>query len=73
MTAFRRKLIAAFALCAGGTLFQLLPGSCYQLVANQAVVAFDFCGVLNCEGGAFFNFCEPIVLFVDCPNQTTTP
>jgi hypothetical protein len=31
------------------------------------VVAFDFCAVFNCQGGGFFNFCSPIVFFIDCP------
>ncbi len=68
MSAFRRKMIATVAIFSTATAFQLLPGSCYQFSLLQGVAAFDFCSVLNCEGGSFFNFCEPVALLVDCPN-----
>ena len=49
-----------------GTLFQFPTGGCPNLLADSFLTAFDFCSVLNCQGGTFFNFCDPIVLFVDC-------
>ncbi len=49
-----------------GTLFQFPTGGCTNLLADGFLTAFDFCSVLNCQGGTFFNFCDPIMLFVDC-------
>ncbi|MBL8880427.1 MAG: hypothetical protein JNG88_15040 [Phycisphaerales bacterium] len=55
------------AACVGGTLFQALPTGCSQFFAYQAISSLDFCAVLNCGGGAFFNFCSPVQILLDCP------
>ncbi len=67
-----KKLWAAFFVCGAGTIFQLLPTSCAQLYADIGLSAFNFCSVFNCTGGAFFNVCDPSVIFVDCPTPATT-
>lgn len=67
-----RKLWAALLVCAAGTVFQALPAGCAQYHTASLLSAFDFCSVFNCEGGTFFNFCEPFALFMDCPNLFTT-
>ncbi len=66
----RSWLMLAFA--GGGLLFQLLPGSCIQALAAQTVTAFNFCSVLNCDTGQFFDFCQPVALFIDCFAETTS-
>lgn len=71
MSAYKRKSWLILAVLGGGMLFQLLPGSCAQALATQALTAFNFCSVLNCDTGQFFDFCQPIALFVDCLAQTT--
>jgi hypothetical protein len=68
----KKKLWAALAICAAGMVFQYLPTGCTNYIAAGALSAFDFCAVLNCTGGTFFNFCSPTVLFTDCPPTTTT-
>lgn len=67
MHSARRRFRVALAVAALATLFQMLPGSCAQLAANTLVTVFDFCAVVNCQGSSFFNFCDPVVLLVDCP------
>ena len=54
------------AIGALGTLLQFPTGGCANLGADFLLSSFDLCAVLNCQGGTFFNFCDPIVLFVDC-------
>ena len=54
------------AIGALGTLFQFPTPGCAGVGADALFAAFDFCAVLNCQGGTFFNFCDPILLFVDC-------
>ena len=65
----RRKLLALLATCTLGTTFQFGfgGGGCAGFLASGAESAFDFCGVLNCAGGSYFNFCQPTALLVDCP------
>ncbi len=67
----RTRWIALLALASAGTAFQVGANGCYEYYVNNALVAFDFCSVLNCTGGSFFNFCDPVPLLVDCPNFTT--
>lgn len=62
-----RKFLVLAAILASGTVFQLFPSGCVGLGLTQAAAAFDFCFVFNCTGGSFFNLCEPVRLFVDCP------
>jgi hypothetical protein len=42
---------------------------------TEALLAFDFCTVFNCESGSYFNLCEPFPLLMDCPSirGATTP
>jgi hypothetical protein len=65
----RKKMLALFATCSLGTTFQFGfgGGGCAGFAANGALTSFDFCGVVNCAGGSFFNFCSPTALLVDCP------
>jgi len=72
MSKAKRKLLVLCAVCSAGMLFQtgltgFIPGSCEQWYFQSALTAFDFCTVFNCEGGTFFNVCEPFALFSDCP------
>lgn len=68
----KKRLWVAVAVCAAGMVFQYIPTGCTNYLTAQALTAFDFCSVLNCTGGSFFNFCSPTVLFTDCPQTTTT-
>jgi hypothetical protein len=63
-----RKYWALAAVLTAGTAFQYLPTGCANYYTALTVSAFDFCAVFNCEGGTFFNFCEPNAFFWDCPN-----
>ncbi len=76
MSPFRTKVTAALVLCGAATVFQtgLVPQGCAQIALQTAVGLFDECAVLNCAGGSFFNFCEPVRLLIDCPvTEATTP
>ena len=64
----KKKLWAAILICGAGTVFQALPTSCANYLTAEALSSFNFCAVLNCTGGTFFNFCEPVALLMDCPN-----
>lgn len=64
----KRKLFALAAISIGACVFQLLPTGCPQFFLQQGLAIFDACSVLNCTSGTFFNFCDPIVVLVDCPN-----
>lgn len=72
MTHSRRvKWLALLTALALGTATQVGVNGCYDFYVSAAVSAFDFCSVFNCQGGTFFDFCDPNApLFVDCP---TTP
>lgn len=69
MNRIRRKLMILTVALGAGTLFQVYTpgGGCLQYGAQIGLTSFDFCAVLNCEPGSFFNFCSPVQLFVDCP------
>lgn len=68
MTRTHRKMLALALALGAGTLFQAYPyNGCTQYYAYFAVSALDFCSVLNCTGGSFFNFCSPTQLLIDCP------
>lgn len=69
--ATHRKLWAAFVAGTIGLVCQFLPSGCVDYGVTQAVTAFDICSVVNCSGGQFFDFCNPVPLFADCPNATT--
>ncbi len=62
----RRRLMALVAALGAGVTFQFQNG-CKDYYALGAVTAVDFCSILNCTGGSFFNFCAPVQLLVDCP------
>ena len=68
MTRFRRKFWIMSALLSAATVFQYLPTSCLQLYYNAGAAAFNFCAVLNCTGGTYFDLCSPVVILVDCLN-----
>jgi len=59
-------LLAAFS---AGTMFQFSFG-CNEFWTDVALTSFDFCSVVNCTGGTYFNFCDPVVILADCPNAT---
>ncbi len=63
-----KKWWMLLAACSAGTLFQTagFGGGCMQYGAQFAAQAFNVCSVLNCDTGTFFNFCNPIMMFVDC-------
>ena len=61
-----KKLWLLLAACGAGTLFQVTPGSCSDYFLVHGLTALDFCAIFNCTGGAFFDLCNPIPLFVDC-------
>lgn len=63
----KNRLWAAIVACGVGTVFQVLPGGCAEYYTNLAVTSFNFCSVFNCEGGTFFNLCEPNRVLLDCP------
>lgn len=63
----RKKLWALVAVAAMGTAFQMQPAGCAEYWTFAGLSAFDFCSVFNCEGGAFFDLCNPVPLLVDCP------
>ncbi len=69
----KMRVKAFFALCAGATLFQAGPNGCLQFGAYEALGIFDFCAILNCTQGTFFNFCEPLATLTDCPQQAANP
>jgi len=60
------RLLALLATVSAGTMFQLNTG-CNQLWTGVALSSINFCSILNCTGGTYFNFCSPTVLLVDCP------
>ncbi len=66
-----RRWKSILALCAGATLLQvgLFPSGCAGFVSNGLITAFNFCGVLNCSGGSYFNLCDPsqTIILIDCP------
>lgn len=67
MRIVRNRWKKILAVCAVGSLFQFATGGgCPQFAANLGLSAFDFCAVLNCTNGTFFNLCDPVVLLVDC-------
>ena len=68
----KRKLLAAALAVGAGTLFQYLPTGCANYAVAQVLTAFDFCAVLNCQGGTFIDMCRPVALLMDCPKLTTT-
>ena len=67
MIKLNRRWVALAAVMAGATVFQVVPTGCGPLMGTFGAIAFDVCSVVNCGSGSFFNFCEPVVFFVDCP------
>ena len=72
MKSSRKRMIVAAALAVTTTVFQFFPSSCYQYGAIAGIASFDFCTVLNCQNGSYFNLCGTPVLLLDCPNATVT-
>jgi hypothetical protein len=68
MSPAKRKLLVTVAVLGSATLFQTTPGGCARYGAVMGLYSIDFCSIVNCEGGTFFSFCEPVPLLVDCPN-----
>ncbi len=68
MSATRRKLLAIAATLGTATVLQATPGGCLRYGMFEAFTAVDFCAIVNCQGGTFFDFCEPIPILLDCPN-----
>lgn len=62
----KRKFLA---LVLGGALFQTYNsgGSCAKYYTDIALTSFDYCAVLNCSGGTYFNLCSPVRILIDCP------
>jgi hypothetical protein len=67
-----KKLWAAIAVLGAGTAFQVLPQGCAQYYTQLTLTSIDFCSIFNCQGGTFFNLCEPRPILADCPNVTAT-
>ena len=63
----RRKLIALVAALSAGTVLQYTPTGCGQYAGQVVASTVNFCAVLNCSGSAFFNFCSPQIVLIDCP------
>jgi hypothetical protein len=68
----RRKFWLAAAVLAVGTAFQTLPTGCAGYYTELGLSGFNFCSVFNCDGGTFFNLCQPVAVLVDCPTLATT-
>jgi hypothetical protein len=67
----RKKLLAATLILASGTVLQLAPQGCGNYLLGWGLTSLDFCSILNCEGGTFFDFCNPVPILADCPDQVT--
>lgn len=70
---FRRRRKSRWLMLAavGGTAFQLglyTNNGCIEFPLYTGLTALNFCGIVNCDGGTFFDFCRPVALLVDCPN-----
>ena len=61
----KKRLWAVLAVAGIGTVFA--SNSCSSYYTSLALTSFDFCAVLNCTGGTFFNLCEPVAILADCP------
>lgn len=79
MSKLRRKKFWTFAAVLGcGTVLDLvtpgiIPRGCADYMVVNLVTAFDVCSVINCDGGTYFDFCNPASpFFTDCPNQYAT-
>ncbi|TWT45210.1 hypothetical protein RAS1_16320 [Phycisphaerae bacterium RAS1] len=54
-----------------GTAFQLgysTNNGCVEFPVYFGIQSLNFCGIVNCDGGTFFDFCRPVALLLDCPN-----
>jgi hypothetical protein len=67
MSLLRNKRWWAATLLAGALVFQALPSGCAEYYTNATLASFNWCSVFNCEGGAYFDLCNPFPLFFDCP------
>jgi hypothetical protein len=65
----RFKWVALLATFSAGTMLQFSTG-CNQFWTDVALTSFDFCSVVNCTGGTYFNGCDPVLIRADCPNAT---
>lgn len=64
----RKRRFYLAALLSSGVAFQVyIPNGCGQFALEYAASAFDTCAVVNCSSSAFFDFCQPVRLLVDCP------
>lgn len=68
MSNAKKRLWKLLAIATCGTTFQVLTetGGCGTYGIYSALTSLDFCQVFNCVGGSFFNFCDPVAIFVDC-------
>lgn len=66
MNSSKKKWMTLLALFSTGVVFQYLGGGCTQFITATALDALDFCTILNCDQGSFFNLCDPVILLVDC-------
>jgi hypothetical protein len=68
MSIAKKRLLKLLAIATCGTTFQLAtePSGCGLYGLYTGLAALDFCQVFNCTGGSFFNFCDPVAIFVDC-------
>ncbi len=69
MSIVRKRRFWATFIC-GAALFQAGGNGCSDFYARAAIAGFDFCSVFNCSGGSFFDLCNPVALFADCPETT---
>lgn len=66
----KARIWVALAVLSAGVTFQ---SGCLELWTVFGTSSLDFCSILNCEGGSFFDLCGTTPLLADCPNIGTTP
>lgn len=66
MSRWQRKVVVSLAAMSLGLTTQLT--GCGEFFALAGVTGVNFCSILNCEGGTFFDFCGTNPVLIDCPN-----
>lgn len=67
---WRRNCLVSAAALSLGMLTQL--SGCGEYFTLAGITGVNFCSILNCESGTFFDFCGSNPLLIDCPNVGTT-
>lgn len=68
MARLQRKVIVSAAAVSLGLLTQFT--GCAEFFALSGITGVNFCSILNCEEGTFFDFCGANPLLIDCPTAT---